>query len=50
MIYPFASKLKVLRIDDNPKILSNVIRKKISVLGGDKFMEYLSGLGQRVDK
>ena len=50
VIYPFASKLKVLRIDDNPKVLSNVIKKKIGVMGGEKFMEYLGGLAQRVDR
>lgn len=28
VVYPFQSKLKVKRIDDNPRILSNTIIKK----------------------
>ena len=32
VVYPFESKLKLKRIDDNPKILGNIIRKKFNQL------------------
>lgn len=32
VIYPFESKLKLKRVDDNPKILGNIIRKKFRQL------------------
>ncbi len=32
VIYLFESKLKLKRIDDNPKILGNIIRKKFKQL------------------
>jgi hypothetical protein len=47
VIYPFASKLKVRRVDDNPRIMGNLIRKKLKEMGEEEVFEYINGLVHR---
>lgn len=50
VIYPFESKLKVRRVDDNPKILGNIIRKKFKELERDELYLYINGIVNRRER
>ena len=47
MIYQFESHLKSKRVDDNPKVLGNIIRKKFKLLEKGEMFDYISGLIKR---
>jgi len=47
VVYPFESKLKTKKIDDNPKVLSNIIRKKCKLMEKDQLYGYINGLIRR---
>jgi hypothetical protein len=50
VIYPFESKLKLKRVDDNPKILGSIIRKKFKQMEKEDLYLYIDGIVHRKDK
>ena len=50
VIYPFESKLKAKKIEDNPKVLSNIIKKKCKEMEKDDLYLFLNGLIRKTSK
>jgi len=50
VIYQFESHLKAKRIDDNPKVLGSIIRKKYGQVGKDELYSYINNLIKRREK
>jgi hypothetical protein len=50
VIYPFESKLKTKKIEDNPKVLSNIIKKKCKELKKDDLYLFLNGIIRKTSK
>ena len=47
MVYPFETKLKIKRVDDNPKILERVIVKKGKTENKKDLYEFINKLISR---
>ena len=47
VIYQFSSTLKAKRVDDNPKVLGSIIRKKFKLMEREDLFGYISGLVRR---
>ena len=50
VIYQFESHLKSRKVDDNPRVLGSIIRKKFKLLQREDMFEYINGLIKRREK
>jgi hypothetical protein len=47
VVYPFESTLRSKKIDENPKVLGTIIKKKFKLLEKDELYKFINGLIKR---